>query len=106
MPQFSRLFGQLSFVMRGFTISFLMLMGATPAFFARQLANRFGHLRIVLLGAAFFCVGSALQGSAKHLPLLLVGRALAGLGEGLRLTNVSIKGLKGPFLFGSQLPEC
>lgn len=90
MPQFARTFGELSSIMRGFTVSFLLLMGAVPAFFAGQLADRFGHLRIVLVGALVFCLGSALQGGARNLPMLLIGRAFAGLGEGLWLTNVSM----------------
>ena len=90
MPQFAQVFGQLSPNMRGFTVSFLLLMGAVPAFFAGQLADKFGHLRVVLAGASVFCIGSALQAGAMDMPMLLVGRALAGLGEGLWLTNVSM----------------
>ena len=90
MPQFAEVFGVLSSFMRGFTVSFLLLMGAVPAFFAGQLADKFGHLRIVLAGASVFCIGSALQASAMGLPMLLIGRAFAGLGEGLWLTNVSM----------------
>ena len=89
MPQFATVFGELSSIMRGFTVSFLLLMGAVPAFFAGQLADRQGHLRVVLCGAAIFCVGAALQGGATNMPMLLVGRAFAGFGEGLWLTNVS-----------------
>ena len=90
MPQFAQVFGELSSIMRGFTISFLLFMAVLPGFFAGQLADRFGHLRIVLIGASTFCLGSAIQAGAVHLPMLLAGRAFAGLGEGLWLTNVSM----------------
>lgn len=90
MPQFAMVFGELSPILRGFTVSFLLLMGATPGFFAGQLADRFGHLRVVSVGALIFCVGSALEGGSINLSMLLVGRALAGIGEGLWLTNVSM----------------
>ena len=90
MPQFAQVFGEITPKMRGFTVSFLLLMGAVPAFFAGQLADKYGHLRVVLAGASVFCVGSALQAGAMDMPMLLVGRALAGLGEGLWLTNVSM----------------
>jgi MFS family permease len=90
MPQFANVFGEFSSTMRGFTVSFLLLMGATPALFAGQLADRFGQLRIVLIGASIFCVGCVLQGGVVNLQMLLVGRALAGVGEGLWLTNVSM----------------
>lgn len=92
MPQFAKVFGTFSPIMRGFTVSFLLLMGAVPAFCAGQLADRFGQLRIVLVGALVFCVGCALQGGAINLTMLLIGRGLAGLGEGLWLSNVSMSG--------------
>ena len=90
MPQFVKVFGDFSPIMRGFTVSFLLLMGAVPAVCAGQLADRFGQLRIVLIGATVFAIGCVLQGGAMHLSMLLIGRALAGLGEGLWLSNVSM----------------
>jgi len=90
MPSFTYTFGVLSPSMRGFTVSFLMLMGAVPAFFAGQLADHYGHLRVVMAGALVFTLGAALEGGASKLAMFLVGRALAGLGEGLWLTNVSV----------------
>ena len=89
MPQFSESFGNLSSTKRGFIVSLLLLAGAIPAVIAGQLANRFGHLRIVLAGASIFGVGCAVQSGAAGLPDLLIGRGLAGLGIGLLLTNVS-----------------
>ena len=76
--------------MLGFTVSFIMLTGAAPATFAGQLADRYGHLRVVMAGSAMFTLGAILQGAASALPMLLVGRALAGFGEGLWLSNVSV----------------
>ena len=90
MPRFAHVLGELSPIMRGFTVSFLLLMGAAPAFFAGQLADRFGRLRVVSVGAVVFCVGSALEGGSINPAMLLVGRALAGIDEGLWLTNVSM----------------
>lgn len=91
MPQFALTFnGALPPLLRGFTISFLMLMGATPAIFAGQLADRFGHLRIVLLGGVVFGIGAVMQAAAMKLGVLLAGRALAGVGEGLWLTNMAM----------------
>lgn len=90
MPHFELTFGTPTPAMRGFIVSFLMLMGAVPAFFAGQLADRYGHLCIVMVGSTIFTLGAILQGAASALPMLLVGRALAGLGEGLWLSNVSV----------------
>ena len=76
--------------MRGFMVSLIMLMGAVPAFFAGQLADRYGQLRTIMVGSTIFTIGAILQGTAFTLPVLLVGRALAGLGEGFWLSNVSV----------------
>ena len=90
MPYFELTVGAITPAMRGFIVSFLMLMGAAPAFFAGQLADRYGHLLVVGAGATLFTGGAVLQAAATTLPMLLVGRALAGLGEGLWLSNVSV----------------
>ena len=90
MPAFSETFGQLSPTMHGFTVSFIMLMGAVPGYFAGKLAHHHGHLRVITAGGCIFAIGSVLQAAAFQLPTLLLGRALAGLGEGLWLSNVSV----------------
>lgn len=90
MPYFEKTFGVLTPSIHGFTVSLIMLAGAFPAFFAGRLADRYGHLRVVMIGALIFTVGTILQAGASKLPMLLVGRALGGLGEGLWLSNVSV----------------
>lgn len=90
MPYFERTFGVLSPSLRGFTVSLIMLMGAVPCFFSGQLADRFGHLRVVMAGALIFAVGAILECAASRLYLLLIGRALCGIGEGLWITNISV----------------
>lgn len=67
-----------------------MLTGAVPSFFAGQLADRFGRLSVVSFGALVFLVGAILQGAANKLAMLLVGRALGGLGEGLWISCISV----------------
>lgn len=71
-------------------MSFIMLAGTIPSFFAGQLADRFGRLSVVSFGALVFVIGAILEGSAYHLPIFLVGRAFCGLGEGLWLFCVSV----------------
>ena len=90
MPFFDTTFGNISPALRGFTVSFLMLMGAVPAFFAGQLAHRYGHLRVIMAGAVIFTIGAILEASASRIATFLVGRALCGIGEGVWLTNVSV----------------
>ncbi|ORY16433.1 general substrate transporter [Clohesyomyces aquaticus] len=90
MKSFLETIGHLTPLMRGFTVSLILLTGAFPSFFAGQLADRFGRLAIVMAGALIFTVGAILQGTAHRLPEFLVGRAMCGFGEGLWLSTVTV----------------
>ena len=90
MPYFESTFGVLSPTMRGFTVSSIMLMAALPSVFTGQLADHYGHLRVVMVGSLVFAVGAILEAASSELSMFLVGRALCGTGEGLWLANVSV----------------
>lgn len=90
MPFFQQDIGVLAPTMRGFTVSFIMLTAAMPSLFAGHLADRFGRVRIVMAGAIVFALGAALEAGSTALAMLLVGRALAGFGEGLYLGNLNV----------------
>ncbi|RYP84423.1 hypothetical protein DL770_005215 [Monosporascus sp. CRB-9-2] len=90
MPSFQASIAVLSPTMRGFTVSFLLLAGAVPSLFAGLLADKLGHLTIVFWGAIFFTVGAAMEAGAANLAMLLVGRGLVGVGEGLYLGNLNV----------------
>jgi len=90
MSNFEKTFGRLAPIVQGFTVSLIMLTGAVPSLFAGQLADRFGRLRTVRLGASVFTVAAILQGTSSKLAMFLVGRALAGLGVGIWMSNVSV----------------
>lgn len=90
MPLFAAHFGTLTPIMRGFVVSLIMLTGALPSFFAGQLAERYDWTLVIGAGAALFAVGALLQGLASRLAMFLVGRGLAGLGEGVLLSNIVV----------------
>ncbi|KAI9740217.1 MAG: hypothetical protein M1834_004795 [Cirrosporium novae-zelandiae] len=90
MSYFETTFEKLSSVMRGFTVSLILITGALPALYAGHLADRLGRTYAVAVGALVFAVGSALQGGSSELPMFLVGRGLAGIGEGLWLSNINV----------------
>jgi MFS family permease len=54
--------------------------GFVGAGFAGPAADRWGRKWTILIGAAVFCVGGALQTGAQSLAYLYAGRALAGVG--------------------------
>lgn len=90
MPQFEATIGALSPILVGFTVSLIMLAGAVPSVFAGWLADHHRRLKTILLGAVLFCAGALLQGTACGLPQFLLGRTVAGLGEGVFLSNVFV----------------
>lgn len=90
MSQFEHTIGLLSPTLVGFTVSLIMLAGAVPSVFAGWLADHHGRLKTVLLGTVTFCLGALLQGTAYGLPQFLVGRTIAGLGEGVYLSNMAV----------------
>lgn len=90
MAQFTDSIGHLSSTMVGFTVSLIMLTGTVPSVFAGWLADRYGRLRIIMLGSALFGVGALLQGTASGISQFLVGRTIAGLGEGVYLSNMNV----------------
>ncbi|KAK2615523.1 hypothetical protein N8I77_002270 [Diaporthe amygdali] len=90
MSQFEATIGHLSPTLVGFTVSLIMLAGAAPSVFAGWLADHHGRLKTILLGSVLFCAGALLQGTAYSLPQFLLGRTVAGLGEGVFLSNMSV----------------
>lgn len=90
MSQFRASIGSLSATTVGLTVSLIMLAGAAPSVLAGWLADRHGRLRVVLCGAVLFAAGALLQGTSMALPQFLLGRTVAGLGEGVYLSNMSV----------------
>lgn len=76
--------------MRGFAVSLILLAGTIPSVFAGQIADRYGRLPVICLGACVFAVGTICEAAAAQLPVLLLGRVLGGLGEGIWLSNVTV----------------
>ena len=61
--------------------AYLLTSTATVPIWGR-LSDLFGRRRIYLLGVAFFLVGSVLAGAADSMPVLILARAIQGLGTG------------------------
>lgn len=96
MPQFLDLFGNISPTTRGFAVSIIMFAGAIPAFFAGQIADRFGRLAVVSAGALAFAVAAMIQASAYQLPQFIAARGLGGFTQGLFLSNIDVYACRGP----------
>ncbi|KAF4635971.1 hypothetical protein G7Y89_g2101 [Cudoniella acicularis] len=113
MPYFEKAIGALSPVLRGFTVALMMMTGGLPSVFTGQLADYYGQLSVVMAGALVFVCGVALEGGSSKLAMFLVGRALAGFGQGMWLSNVSVyiteiapSADRGKFVSMPQLMAC
>ncbi|OQO05685.1 hypothetical protein B0A48_09778 [Cryoendolithus antarcticus] len=90
MPQFVEVMGPQPPTIIGLTISIILFGGAFSSPFAGQLANRYGHPRVIAAGAAAFASGSILQASALSLGQFIAGRLVAGLAEGIYLGLLNV----------------
>ncbi|MYW05218.1 MFS transporter, partial [Streptomyces sp. SID3343] len=79
LPTLQREFGadtsDLAWIMNGFILSAAV---ATPV--AGRLGDMFGRRRVLLVALVLLAVGTAMCGIAQTLPMMIVGRVVAGLG--------------------------
>jgi MFS family permease len=90
MNQYQNVIGPLSPTLLGFTVALIMLTGAIPSVFAGHYADKFGRLNVMMTGGIIFAIGNVLEASAFTLGQFLAGRALAGFGEGVYLSIMSV----------------
>jgi MFS family permease len=82
MPQFGQTFGNLSSTVHGLVVSTILIPAAISSFFGSHLANSVGRPRAIAIGAGIFGVGAAIECASVRLAMLIVGRAIKGVGEG------------------------
>lgn len=91
MPQFTDTFGTdgISATVHGVIISSILIPAATSSLFAGHLADSVGRVQGVAIGELILGIGAAIEaGSVKSLGMLIVGRCVAGIGEGLFLSTL------------------
>ncbi|SGY15415.1 BQ5605_C013g07363 [Microbotryum silenes-dioicae] len=86
MPQFIEHFGELSEFLRGFVVAVILIPSAITGMFAGSVADRIGRRRTVSVGTLIFAAGMAMCVAAPNLIVFIVGRCVAGSGEGLFLS--------------------
>lgn len=90
MTQFADSFGDFSETAHGAIVSAILIPAAITALFGGHLADSLGRVKAIALGAAIFGVGAALEAGAAHIAMFVVGRGLAGVGEGFFLSTISV----------------
>lgn len=90
MPQLLSVIGPLTSTMHGVVVSTILIPAAITSFFAGHVADRLGRRRAIALGAAIFGIGTTLEAATVALAMLLVGRVVTGVGQGLFLSTLVV----------------
>ena len=90
MEEFTKHFGTLSEFMRGFVVAIILLPSALTGIFAGKVSDKISRKYTVSLGCAIFAVGTVVATVAPNLATLIVGRCIAGSGEGFFLSAATV----------------
>ncbi|KAI0072032.1 hypothetical protein K474DRAFT_1629677 [Panus rudis PR-1116 ss-1] len=95
MPQFLSQFadnaqGTISPTVQGLLVSCILLTASLASVISGPISDRISRTRTIALGAVVFAAGSAIACSASTLVQMFVGRCLAGVGEGLFMSAVTV----------------
>ncbi|EIM90365.1 general substrate transporter [Stereum hirsutum FP-91666 SS1] len=90
MPQFEAQFNSISATLQGLIVSSILITASISSIFAGHLSDRISRTRTFALGGLVFGVGSLIASTSYKLPQLFVGRCIAGVGEGLFLSTVTV----------------
>ena len=90
MPSFTDTFGEISSLLLGLVVSSLLLAGTVASVFSGPLSDSLGRTRAIALGAVVFATGAALEAGAVNIGMLIAGRCVVGIGEGLFLSAIVV----------------
>lgn len=90
MKSFTGQFGDMSATVHGLIVSAILIPAAISSFFGGYLADKLGRPRAISIGAMIFALGAALEASAVHIAMFVVGRCVEGVGEGLYLGTLVV----------------
>jgi MFS family permease len=75
---------------QGLIVSSILLTASLSSLVSGPLSNRISRTRTIALGAVVFAAGSTIACASGPLPQLFVGRCIAGVGEGLFLSAITV----------------
>ena len=90
MSQFKADFDPISPTLQGLIVSSILIPASIFSLVAGPLSNKISRTYTIAIGGAVFAVGSAIAASSSTLPQFFVGRCLAGVGEGLFLSTITV----------------
>lgn len=90
MPQFESQFGEISPTVRGLLVSSILITASLASVVAGPISDRISRTYTIAIGGLVSAVGSTIACSATGRPQLFVGRCIAGVGEGLFASSVTV----------------
>ncbi|KAK4056720.1 hypothetical protein OIO90_002272 [Microbotryomycetes sp. JL221] len=110
MPTFVTRFGDLDPLLRGLVVAIILPSSAITGLLAGSISDTISRKRTIAIGGLVFAIGSALSAGAVELGMLIVGRIIAGAGEGLflgcsgvYLCEIGPKNIRGQMMLIFQL---
>ncbi|GAA94610.1 uncharacterized protein L969DRAFT_49031 [Mixia osmundae IAM 14324] len=94
MPDFIDHFGTLSPFLQGFVVASILLPASLFAGLSGPISDRISRKKTISLGAGVFALGNAMQCAGPNLAAFIAGRILAGAGEGLFLSSLTVYALE------------
>lgn len=91
MSSFKETVGDFSSTIHGVIVSSILLTGALAALLAGILADKYGRVRVIVVGSCIYGIGAAIECAAPLLGVFIVGRLIKGVGEGLFLSSVYVQ---------------
>lgn len=90
MPSFTSTFGDFSSILHGVIVSSILIGGTLSGIFAGNIADVWGRIPTISVGAGIFGLGAALECVAPKLGVYITGRIIAGVGEGFFLGTLVV----------------
>lgn len=90
MPQLADIIGEQSATLHGLIVSMILIPAAIASFFAGHLADKLGRPKGIAVGALGFALGTTIECATVRLAMLLIGRTITGLGQGLFLSTLVV----------------
>ncbi|KAJ3837128.1 putative MFS sugar transporter [Lentinula raphanica] len=90
MDQFIQSGFKLSPTLQGVVVAMILITSSISGMFSGFLADKISRVYTMALGAAIFCAGSIIECVSPNLACILVGRGVAGVGEGFFLSIIAV----------------
>ena len=91
MKSYITTFGTLSATLHGLLVSSILIPAAISSSFAGRVADGLGRPKSIGIGALIFGFGAAIEAGAVGIAMFVVGRIIAGVGEGLYLGTLVVQ---------------